>query len=200
MTDTTTIQRLAPQTGKAFELPAGAYLRVTDPNGEQVSDLYAVSAYDRAEHLSSGRSLDYAGKLWLTTGDVLYSNRSQPMLRIIEDTVGRHDFTLTPCSQQTFDLLYPDHEGYHPSCQQNIADALAPYEVAVDHIGVSFNIFMNVVYDCSTGKMLLGPPMSRPGDHILLRAESDLIVALTACSAENSNNGTLKPIDFTLEH
>lgn len=193
-----TAQRLAPQTGTAFLLPAGAHLRVIDPTGEQVSDLYAVSATDRAEHLSSGRSLDYAGKLWLTVGDLLYSNRSRPMLRIIEDTVGRHDFTLTPCSQETFDLLYPDHIGYHPSCFENLAAALAPYGVDSDRIGVTFNIFMNVVYD-RTGKMLIGPPLTRPSDHVIFRAETNLVVGLTACSAENSNNGKLKPIDFSID-
>lgn len=193
----TTTHRLASQTGTAFLLPAGAHLRVIDPTGEQVSDLYAVSAADRAEHLSSGRSLDYAGRLWLTVDDVLYSNRSRPLLRIVEDTVGRHDFTLTPCSQETFDLLYPDHMGYHPSCFENLAEALAPYGVGGDRIGVTFNIFMNVVYD-GTGKMVIGPPLSRPSDHVVFRAETDLLVGLTACSAENSNNGTLKPIDFEI--
>gem|GEM_PF-4241798 len=39
------------------------------------------------------------------------------------------------------------------------------------------------------------PPLSRPGDFIMLRAEMDMYVGLTACSAEMSNNGTFKPID-----
>ena len=33
---------------------------------------------------------------------------------------------------------------------------------------------------------------------IELRAEMDLVCALTACSAEGSNNGTFKPIDFAV--
>jgi uncharacterized protein YcgI (DUF1989 family) len=40
------------------------------------------------------------------------------------------------------------------------------------------------------------PPLSRPGDYLELRAEMDLVCALTACSAEQSNNGSFKPIDF----
>src|SRR5690606_34634947 len=85
--------RIAPCSGHALELATGDELVVIDPMGEQVSDLTAFARDDTAEYLSSGRSIDYASRLWLTTGDVLYSNRSRPMLRILEDTCGRHDFT-----------------------------------------------------------------------------------------------------------
>ena len=32
----------------------------------------------------------------------------------------------------------------------------------------------------------------------LLRAEMDLVCGLTACSAEDSNNGSFKPIDYAI--
>lgn len=186
--------RIERQSGLAVVLPKGAMLRLTDPFGEQVSDVYAVASNDKTHVLSSGRSLDYAEKIWLTEGDLLYSNRSQPMLRIGRDTVGRHDFLLTPCSQETFDLLYPDWTGYHPSCFENLCKALVPHGVDSSHIGTTFNAFMNVVVT-EAGKLDIRPPLSRPGDYVELHAEMDLIVGLTACSAEMSNNGTLKPID-----
>jgi uncharacterized protein YcgI (DUF1989 family) len=187
--------RIERQSGVSVVLPKGAMLRVTDPFGEQVADVYAVAADDPSHVLSSGRSLDYAEKIWLTEGDLLYSNRSQPMLRIGRDMVGRHDFLLTPCSQETFDLLYPDWTGYHPSCLENLCKALAPHGVAPHHIGTTFNAFMNVVV-MEDGRLDIRPPLSKPGDFVELHAETDLIVGLTACSAEMSNNGTLKPIDF----
>lgn len=71
---------------------------------------------DRDEWFASGRTIDYANSTAVTTGSVLYSNRSRPMATVVEDTCGHHDILLTPCSQQTFDLLYPEFEGaYHPS-------------------------------------------------------------------------------------
>jgi uncharacterized protein YcgI (DUF1989 family) len=178
-------------------LPRGATLRIIDPYGEQVADVYAVSADDPSHALSSGRSLDYAARIWLTEGDLLYSNRSKPMLRIGRDLVGRHDFLLTPCSQETFDLLYPDMDGYHPSCFENLCTALAAYGVNPAHIGTTFNAFMNVAVD-PQGRIDIGPPLSKPGDYLELHAEMDLVVGLTACSAEMSNNGTLKPIDYSI--
>lgn len=187
--------RIDRQSGAAVSLPKGATLRITDPFGEQVADVYAVAVDDPAHALSSGRSLDYAEKIWLSEGDILYSNRSVPMLRIGTDLVGRHDFLLTPCSQETFDLLYPDWTGYHPSCFENLCKALGPYGVEPSHIGTTFNAFMNVVVT-ETGALDIRPPLSKAGDFVELHAEMDLIVGLTACSAEMSNNGTLKPIDF----
>ena len=111
-------ERIPPRSGTAFVLRKGQTLRVIDPTGEQVSDLLAFSQADVAEAISSGRSLDYAGRIFLSSGDVIYSNRSRPMLRIVEDTVGRHDFTLTPCSADTFRIIYGDTEPHH-GCQGN---------------------------------------------------------------------------------
>jgi uncharacterized protein YcgI (DUF1989 family) len=189
--------RIDKQSGTAVLLARGATLRITDPFGEQVADVYAVAAGDPTHTLSSGRSIDYAGRIWLTEGDLLYSNRSRPMLRIGRDLVGRHDFLLTPCSQETFDLLYPEVDGYHPSCFENLCKALAPFGVEPTNIGTTFNAFMNVVVSAQ-GSIDIGPPLSTPGSYVELHAEMDLIVGLTACSAEMSNNGTLKPIDYTI--
>ncbi|HBQ48176.1 MAG TPA: urea carboxylase-associated protein, partial [Hyphomonas atlantica] len=140
------IQRIPPKSGVAFILRKGQRLTVTDPEGEQVSDLVAYNLDDRKEVISSGRSLDYAGRMFLTTGDVLYSNRSRDMLKIVKDEVGRHDFTLTPCSKDTFRKLYneADPQG---GCQENLEAALSEYGIGPDDIPIAFNIFMHVAMD-----------------------------------------------------
>jgi uncharacterized protein YcgI (DUF1989 family) len=170
---------------------------VIDPQGQQVSDLVAFARDDHAEYLSSGRSIDYASRLFLTTGDLLYSNRSRPMLAIVEDTCGRHDFTLTPCSKDTFSIIYGEHEG-RPGCEGNLAQVLAPHGIGVDRIPIAFNVFMHVAVDAESGRIEVRPPLSAPGDHVRFRAEMPLLVAMTACSAGQSNNFTYKPIDFRI--
>lgn len=190
-------QRIAPREATAFALQKGAFLTVEDPEGEQVSDLLAFSKTDQREVISSGRSLDYAGTLFLTAGHILYSNRSRPMLTIVRDDVGRHDFTLTPCSRDTFRILYNDENPHH-GCQGNFEAALAPYGIGPDDIPVAFNIFMHVDVDPASGALRVLPPKSRAGESITFRAEMDLIVALTACSAGESNNFSYKPIDFEI--
>jgi uncharacterized protein len=190
------ICEILPRSGVAFRLAKGQRLKVIDPQGEQVSDLLAFNAEDADEVISSGRSLDYASKIYLTTGDLLYSNRSQVMLRIVEDTVGRHDFLLTPCSKDTFRIIYGD-EHPHRGCFGNLAAALAPYGISPDQIPTAFNVFMNVTID-REGRLAVEPPLSRAGDHIVFEAEQELVVALTACSALQSNNYAFKPIHYEI--
>ncbi len=187
---------LEPQTGVGFTLRTGQLLKIIDPRGEQVSDLTAFAEKDKSEWLSSGRTIDYANTIYLTTGHTLYSNRSRAMFTIVEDTVGRHDFLLTPCSQETFEILY-DISEYHPSCFENLCTNLAKFGIAPDQIPTTLNIFMNVIVTAS-GELRIDPPPSRAGDYILLRAEMDLIVGVTACSAEKSNNYSFKPIDVEI--
>jgi uncharacterized protein YcgI (DUF1989 family) len=184
---------LAPQTGAGLLISRGQRLEIIDPHGEQVSDLVSFAGDDRREWLSSGRTIDYANTIYLTTGHTLYSNRSRPMWTILEDTVGRHDFLLTPCSPETFTILYKT-TGHHPSCFENLSRGLAPFGIEPDLIPTSFNVFMNVDV-LPSGELRILPPRSRPGDRMVLRAEMDMIVGVTACSAELSNNGRFKPID-----
>jgi uncharacterized protein YcgI (DUF1989 family) len=189
-------QRIPPQRGIALTLNAGDLLRITAPEGEQVADVYASALSDHDEVLSSGRSLDYAGRLYLSTGDVLYSNRSQPLFTIVVDTVRRHDFLLAPCSPEMFRKLH-GYKGVHPSCFDNLATALAEHGFASDRIGTTFNAFMNVEVD-PQGALHILPPLCTPSDELVLRAEMALLVGVTACSAEQSNNGTFKPIDVRI--
>jgi uncharacterized protein len=186
---------LEPQTGASLLLEQGQSLRVIDVQGAQVSDLIAFNAADTREWLSSGRSLDYASTIYLTTGHTLYSNRSTPMLTITSDTVGRHDFLYTPCSPETFKIIYKQEDGdKHPSCFMNLANALREHNIQPDSIPTTFNIFMNADV-LPSGELDLKPPRSRAGDYIEFRAEMNLVIGLTACSAEMSNGGTFKPID-----
>ena len=190
-------QIIAPRSGTAFRLEVGQVLKVIDPKGTQVSDLVAFAADDVREALSNGRTFDYEETLRMGVGKRLWSNRSQVMLTIIEDTVGTHDFLLTPCSEATFRHFYPEHP-VHRGCFGNLAEALAPFGIGPDAIPCAFNVFMNVPV-APDGSLRVEPPVSRPGDYIRLRAEMDVVIGLTACSAYASNGGSFKPIHFEIE-
>lgn len=189
------VMRIPPRSGAAFRLLKGQFLEVIDPDGGQVSDLLAYNADDVREVLSNGRTFDYEETIRLSEGNQLWSNRSSPMLRIVHDTVGSHDFLLTPCSEDTFKHFYPD-KPVHRGCFGNLAEALAPYGVEPDDIPCAFNVFMNVPVDQATGKLEVLPPTSKAGDVLRLQAEMDLVIGLTACSAYASNGGSFKPIDY----
>ena len=190
------IQIIKPQTGKAFLLNKGQILTVTDPQGQQVSDMVMLNRHDHSEKISSGKTLDFEESILLTAGNFLWSNRSNKMVKIIEDTNGRNDFLLAPCSKETFEIMY-DHKGYPPSCLENLTKNLEPFGLTQDDIPTAFNIFMNVQFD-EKGKISVLPPTSKAGDFVRFEAMMDLLVCLTACSAEDSNGGTFKPIHYSI--
>ena len=113
--------------------------------------------------------------------------------------MGVHDLTLTPCSQDTFDILYPDLGGAsHPSCFANLVAALEPHGVDADRIGTTLNVFMDVWTD-EQGELHIDPPPTRPGDRFAIEARLAVVVGVTACSAEKSNNGLCTPIDIRVD-
>ncbi|MFC6997955.1 DUF1989 domain-containing protein [Rufibacter roseus] len=190
------METIQKQTGAAFTLKAGDKLKVIDPMGEQVSDMVLFNAEDTREKISSGKTLDFENTILITKGHHLWSNRSRKMMEILEDTNGRNDFLLAPCSPETFQIIYNNHE-YHPSCFENLYSNLAQFGITPDDIPTAFNIFMNVQF-ASNGELSVDPPTSKAGDYVLLEAKIDLIVGLTACSAEQSNNYSFKPIQYEI--
>lgn len=185
---------IPPQTGAAFTLKKGEFLTVVDPLGSQVSDMVLFNLEDKKEKLSSGKTLDFEESILITEGNFLWSNRSHKMMEIVEDTNGRNDFLLAPCSPETFQIMYNNHQE-HPSCLNNLKVNLSEFDIELDDIPTAFNIFMNVQFD-EKGKISVLPPTSIAGDYVKFKAEMDLIVCLTACSAEDSNGGTFKPIHY----
>ena len=183
---------IASRTAVAFTVNKGQIIRVIDVDGEQVADLVCFARQNTEEYLSSGRSIDYNQKLFLSIGDILYSNRSNPMLTITRDPVGKHDFLFAPCSQEMFQLTYNAVEP-HPNCLDNLAAALAGYNIRPFQIPTAFNIFMNVAISID-GRVSVESPLSKAGDFIELRSEMDLIVGVSACSAGKCNNYRCTPI------
>ncbi|HLU81418.1 MAG TPA: urea carboxylase-associated family protein [Flavobacteriaceae bacterium] len=184
------------QSGKAFVLKKSARLKVIDPLGQQVSDMVLFNLDDPREKLSSGKTLDFEESILISKGNFLWSNRSRKMMEILEDTNGRNDFLLAPCSPETFQIMYDNHEP-HPSCLDNLHINLKKYGISRDDIPTAFNIFMNVQFQ-ENGKLSVNPPTTTAGDYVVFEAKMDLIVALTACSAEDSNNGSFKPIHYEI--
>jgi uncharacterized protein YcgI (DUF1989 family) len=189
------IEIIPPRSAVAFSVKKGDRLVITDILGEQVCDFTCYNLEDRKEYLSSGRTIDYAGTIFLTKGHSFYSNRSSVMFRMVEDTVGRHDFLLTPCSTDTFRIIYGQDQPHH-GCHGNLVDALTPFGICGDDIPVCFNIFMHVTVNGYTGRLHVLPPKSKAGDHVIIQAEMDLVVGMTACSAGKSNNFSYKPIGY----
>ncbi|UAB85055.1 urea carboxylase-associated family protein [Zunongwangia sp. SCSIO 43204] len=187
---------ISKQSGEGFILKQGEYLKVSGPKGQQVSDMVLFNKNDKREKISSGKTLDFEESILISKDNFLWSNRSNKMMKIVEDTNGRNDFLLAPCSPETFKIMYKNEE-YHPSCFENLYTNLAKFDIEPDDIPTAFNIFMNVQFE-KNGKISVDPPFNTPNDYVLFEAKMDLIVGLTACSAEDSNGGSFKEIEYEI--
>jgi uncharacterized protein YcgI (DUF1989 family) len=189
--------QLVPAAGGAgLRLKRGEQLRVIDPEGGQTGDLVAFSE-DGRQRLSNGRTFDYGGKIYVSTGDALWSDRSNPMLTIVADQVGRHDFLYSACSLEMYRIQY-GVTGYHANCTDNLCSALRELGIEPDPLPTPFNLFMNVEI-VGGGQLVFAPPKSRAGDSVILRAEMDLAIAVSSCPASTCNGGApTKPLAFEI--
>jgi len=188
-----TVETIEGGNGASVFLKAGQTLRIINPQGSQTGDLVAFRAGDITEWLCNGRSFDFADSIYLTKGHTLFSNKCNPMLSIVRDDVGHHDFLYAPCSQESFRIQH--NKPGHKNCLTNIANALAHMGVAEHIVPTAFNFFMNARVG-EDGRLRILPPEAKPGDTIEFTAQMDLAIALTACPSVGCNGGTLGPLQF----
>lgn len=182
--------------GVGLRLNRGEQLRIIDLEGGQTGDLVAFSA-DGRHRLSSGRTFDYGGKIYVSTGDVLWSDLSEPMLTIVADDVGKHDLLYAPCSMEMYRLQYGATE-YQANCYDNLCSAFRELGIEPEPLPSSLNFFMNADV-AADGRLSLLAPRTRAGAAITLRAQMDLLIALTSCPASTCNAGApIKPLGFEI--
>jgi uncharacterized protein len=182
--------------GAGLRLTRGELLRITDTEGGQTGDLVALST-DCRHRLSSGRTFDYGGKIYVSTGDALWSDCSERMLTIVADDVGKHDLLYAPCSMEMYRLQYGVTE-YHANCYDNLCSAFRELGIEPEPLPSSLNFFMNADV-AADGRLSLLAPRTRVGASITLRAEMDLLIAITSCPAPTCNAGALtKPLGFEI--
>lgn len=168
-----------------------------DPDGKQVADLVAFTWPDGHARLSTAETLDVHETLFISTGQRLYADDGRALLTIVADEVGRHDLLYPWCNPRLYERIWGQVD--HPNCHDNLLAALAPYGVAASELPMPFNIFQNTIVH-PDGRLEMVEPRSNAGDSILLRAEVDLLVAVSACSiGEAPTNGfNPSPIDVEI--
>ena len=136
--------------------------------------------------------------MYLNVGDEVSSNKRNPMLTVVADTVGVHDLLFAPCDARLYRSVYR-HAGPHRNCLDNLAEALAPYRIEWWQVPAPINIFQNTPPQ-PDGTLALKPSVSRPGDHIVFRALQNLIGALSSCPMDLSpvNDKRVTPLELTV--
>lgn len=190
--------RVAHSSALVYEVQAGQWIQVIDVEGRQCSDLIAfdldalragqeVMLDATATRTVQGLSLPQPG-----LHSKFLDAAMQPMLQVVQDTVGRHDSFLLACTTK----FYED-SGYfgHPSCSDNFNKALAPYGIQPRAGWPAINLFFNTsVGDCGT--IFSAEPWSRAGDYVLLRAQRNLLIGSSACPDDIDAANGWQPTDI----
>jgi uncharacterized protein len=168
-------------------LKAGQVLRIVDLQGRQAVDFLCYNAADPSERYNAADTMKYAKTIFLTTGHGIYSDMGRRLFTILEDTCGRHDTIGGCCSAASNELRYGAKET--PNCRQNFLRALEPFGLDKKDIVANLNWFMNVPVDAD-GAMAIVDGVSKPGDHVDLRADMDVLAVISNCpQTRNPCNG-----------
>ena len=114
--------------GKGIGVAVGSLIRVTDVQGTQIGDVFAVSQKEHSEFLSPSVTRAVHSRLFPKVGDVFWTNAHQPILTFVEDhSPGIHDMLFACCDRQLFEAL--GVEGYHANCRDNYLGAAAEFGI-----------------------------------------------------------------------
>ena len=161
--------------GKAAFVSQGQSVKLINTHGSQVVDTWAFARHDLKEFMSMEHTRATLVKIMPAAGDHLYSNRRRPILTIKEDTTpGIHDTLMAACDDFRYGLLGCTE--YHDNCTDNLAGAMYALGLTAPETPSPFNVFMNIPWT-EDGELSFDPPQSKPGDHILLEAQMDLVIA-----------------------
>ena len=183
-------ETVLPRGGTAFPMRTGQVCRVIDVEGKQVADFICFNLNDFGDKLSPENTQSLNGTLFLTTGHHLYSTEATQLMTITADTCGVHDLIAGSCSEFTNAFRYGVRGT--PNCRSNFERMLKPYGILIGEIPYSFNIFMNVPIS-PEGKTAIQEPKSKPGDYLDLRANIDLLIAISNCPQERNPCNGWKP-------
>lgn len=169
---------IPPKGEISFVLKQGQVFRTIDVRGQQVADLMLYRLQDPDERYWVANTIKLNAKAYLTTGNSLYSDRAGRMATIVADTCGVHDTLCGSCSAEIDFVRYGVK--WHPNCTDNFVRSLARYQLKRRDMVMSFNLFMNAPVQ-PDGSFAIVAPRSKPGDHIDIQADMDLIVCLSNC-------------------
>jgi urea carboxylase-associated protein 1 len=168
-------------------LRPGEVLRIIDLEGKQAVDFLCYSAKNPEERYNAADTMKYAKTIFLTTGHGIYSDMGRRLFTIVADTCGRHDTIGGCCSAESNELRYGVKDT--PSCRAGFLRALAPFGLGKKDIVANLNFFMSVPVEAD-GTMGIVEGRSRPGDHVDLRAEIDVLAVISNCpQTRNPCNG-----------
>jgi uncharacterized protein YcgI (DUF1989 family) len=185
------------RTGKGFTVKAGDLIRIIDLEGAQPVDFWAFNRANHLEFLSCEHTKPSIEKLYPRRDDSAYTNRRRKIVTVVEDdSPGQHDMQFAACDPTRYEEL--GVKGYHASCQDNLHAALRDLGITLDFTPQPWNLFTNFHIN-QDGSFTIKAPETKPGDNIVLRAEMDAHIVVSACPQDQNPTCGGNPTDIKVE-
>jgi uncharacterized protein YcgI (DUF1989 family) len=177
---------------------AGQRVTITQTQGNQVGDFIAFNAADLTEFLSPAHTRRCINRYLVGKGHTLYTNHREPIVEIVEDTVGVHDILAAACDPYRYRRDFGVEN--HRSCRMNFVEALAEHKIPDWRVPDPVNLFQNSPV-LSDGTYASASSLAKAGDYVTLLARMDLIAACSACPQDlaPTNAGRLSDLVVRLD-
>jgi uncharacterized protein YcgI (DUF1989 family) len=184
MTNVRETHEVAARTGTGFEVKAGDLIRITDLEGAQPVDFWAFNKANHLEFLSCEHTKPSIEKLFPHLGDSAYTNQRHKVVTVVEDiSPGQHDMQYAACDATRYAEL--GVEGYHDSCQDNLHAALKAHGIELGFTPQPWNLFTNFFIN-PDGTFTIKAPETKAGDYMVVRAEMDALIVVSACPQDQN--------------
>lgn len=189
-------------------LQVGQLLKIINTSGGQVIDTWAFASKPSPfpPYMSMAHTRSTPHQLLPQIRESFLDNRRAPILTLLEDTSpGLHDVLFAACSAERYIQIGASAD--HDNCANNLLRAIqATRDAQLDKV-LEFlqygwmpdplNLFMKVRIEGN--KLLNEKPESRPGDYVVLRAEQDCLVVMSACPMDVSDCNGGEPSEALFE-
>lgn len=163
----------------------GQIIRIVDSHGQQAVDTLFYRADDPQERYSAQDTLREQGSAYIEKGTKIMSSEGRVMLRVVADTCGLHDTCAGACSCESNTVRFGHDTKYQHACRENFLIEAGRHGLSKRDIVPNLNFFMNVPIDPS-GNFTVVDGVSKPGDHVELLAEMDVLCLISNCPQINN--------------
>lgn len=164
--------------GGSINVNKGQLLEIVNVDGKQVCDFFAFNRDNIREALSPGHQRSVLRRMFLKTGDKLYSVLRRPMFELLEDSVGQNDFSLPACDPERYRMDFNVEQ--HRSCRKNLEEVMKDFNIPYEYLPDPFNFFQPTPVKAD-GTYGTGTSPAKPGDKIVLRALMNVIAVASSC-------------------
>jgi len=176
------------------EIRKGQHFRIVDLKGNQAVDTLFYNAHDYSDRYSAQDTIREQRNIYLTTGTKLMSTAGHPLLTIVADTCGRHDTLGGACANESNMVRYAIEKRHMHACRSSFLKGVIDWDHGMTKRDITCNInfFMNVPVT-PEGKLTFEDGISDPGKYVEMRADMDVLAAISNCPQLNNPCNAYNP-------